>query len=44
MSGEEPDKQAVQGVQLKRNNPLLSPKFNQMWRDRQQEELEHYEQ
>ena len=30
---EEPEPE-VQGVQLKRNNPLLSPKFNQFWRDK----------
>jgi hypothetical protein len=31
----------VQGVRLKRTNPLLSPKFNQFLKDQAKEELEH---
>ncbi|TNV74079.1 hypothetical protein FGO68_gene3446 [Halteria grandinella] len=35
------EESAVQGVKLKRTNPLLSPKFNQFLKDQAKEELEH---
>lgn len=31
----------MQGVKLKRTNPLLSPKFNQFLKEQAKEELEH---
>ena len=37
---EEEDEAQLHGVRLKRTNPLLSPKFNQVLQERQKEERE----
>jgi hypothetical protein len=38
LSDNEEDEEAqLQGVRLKRTNPLLSPKFNQVYQERQKE-------
>ena len=40
---EEEDEAQLQGVRLKRTNPLLSPKFNQVIQERHKEQLENAE-